>query len=205
MLKPAHRSVFYGEISPDGKLLASGTFKGKDVQVRETEGGTIVHTLPAGTACPWFSGDNRILAIAEIGRYSFWEVGSWQLLAELKVVTRGIWPGSIAFSADSKVVAIEDGSTIRLLETYNFQPLAELPIPVGEITESIRFTPDGRYLVAGGGDKNPTHIWNIDLIRGRLRDLGLDWQHDFSSPDGLLDPDKPIKLHLDLGRLAVDH
>ena len=164
-LVPMHRSVMYGDVAPDGTLVATGTFKGKDVQIHRTSDAKLVHTLPAGAACPWFTSDNRILAVAEIGRYSFWQVGTWKLLDKLEVVTRGIWPGSMAFTTDSKLVAIEDGSTIRLLETGRFEPLAEFTIPAGEITESIRFTPDGRYLIAGGGDQNPTHIWDLQRIR----------------------------------------
>ncbi len=203
LLKPIHRSVMYGDICGDGKFTATGTFKGKDVQICETETGARVHTIPAGTACPWFSRDSRMLAVAEIGRYSFWEVGTWRLLNELNVVTRGIWPGSMAFTFDSKVVAIEDGSTIRLFDTHSFAPLAEFSIPSGEIIESIRFTPCGGHLIAGGGDQNPTHIWDVNSIRARLQSLGLDWDHPCSSPQGLLDSNKPIKLHLDLAGMIL--
>jgi serine/threonine protein kinase/WD40 repeat protein len=201
-LKPMHRSVMYGDIAPDGKFVATATFKGKDVQIHRTDNAELVHTLPAGAACPWFSRDNRILAVAEIGRYSFWEVGSWKLLNNLEVVTRGIWPGSMAFTSDSKVVAVEDGSTIRLLDTIHFEPLAEFQIPSGEIAESIRFTPDGRYLLAGGADENPTHIWDLHLIRARLGELELDWDYNVDAPANQLDPDKPIRLKLVFRGLA---
>ena len=108
----------------------------------------------------------------------------------------------MAFTSDSKIVAVEDGSTIRLLDTERFEPLAEFQIPSGEIAESIRFTPDGRYLIAGGADQNPTHIWDLHSIRARLRELNLDWDHNVEAPANQLDPDKPIRLKLVFRGLA---
>ena len=201
-LKPMHRSVMYGDISRDGKYVATATFKGKDVQIHDTRTANLIHKLSAGSACPWFTNDNQLLAVAEIGRYTFWEVGTWKQLHKREVVTRGIWPGSLAFTADSKLVAIEDGSKIRLLNTSRFAPIAEFTVPSGEIIESIRFTPDGNFLVMGGADQNPSHIWNLSLIRKRLSDLSLDWDYEPAVPANQFDSDKPIRLKLILNGLA---
>lgn len=202
VLTPAHRMAFFGDMSRNQCFVASGTFKGNNVQIHDMRSGAIIKTLPAGTSCPWFSTDNRILAVAEIGRYSFWETDSWQMLKEMHPVTRGIWPGSLAFTSDSRVVAIENGSAIELLDTQNFVPFAEFPVPSGETIESIRFSPDNRYLVVGGGDEGVTHLWDLKIVRQQLNDLGLDWDHQISALPNQLHETKPIKLNLDLGELA---
>jgi len=190
------------DVSPTGRFVATGAFHGSDVQVHDADSGKLLKTLETGSACPWFSPDRRWLAIAELGQYSFVDTNSWEIVHEIQTTSRGIWPGGLAFTADGNVVAIEDGTRIRLLDTKQFASLAEFPLPTGEIVESIRFTPGGEYLIVGGADENPTHIWNLNKIRTRLRAINLDWDQITEPLLRQLDAEKPIRLKLDLGPLA---
>src|SRR5690606_2074175 len=89
---------------------------------------------------------------------------------ELELASR---PGSAAFSPDGRWLALavthrlvglydaEDGSRLARLEPAERQPLSEL-----------RFTPDGRRLVAGTQMRR-VQVWDLPRLDAELRNAGL--------------------------------
>lgn len=195
-----HPYTFWCDLSPDGRLAATGAMKARDVRIFDADSGNQLRTLTSETASPWFSPDGRMLVVSENARFTFFETQTWQPIHKIETVSGGIWPGSLAFSDDSKVLAVESGSKIRLIATDGFLPIATLEVPPNELIESIRFSGDGRYLVSGGGDQHFTHVWDLVSIRRSLREFGLDW--DASESLAVDQPLKPIRLRLDLGEIA---
>ncbi len=197
----SHPYTFWCDLSPDGRLAATGTMKSSGVRIFDTETGQRVRTLPAGTAAPWFSPDGSLLVVAESGRFTFYGTEDWQPVHQVQSIAGGIWPSSIAFSADGQIIALEMGSRIELIDSESFTPLASFQVAENELVASIRFSGDGRYLISGGGDQHTTHVWDLDRIRRTLRHLALDWKHDEPLSE-FADSQKPIRLQLDLGALT---
>ncbi|MEM6366418.1 MAG: WD40 repeat domain-containing protein, partial [Planctomycetota bacterium] len=195
-----HPYTFWSDISPDGKYTATGTMKASDVRVFDAISGQLVKTLSSETAAPWFSPDGERLIVAENARYTVYEVGSWRVIKRFETVAGGIWPGSLAFSADGQLLALEMGSQIRLFDATSYDPLASFQVPSDQLIESIGFSGNGRFLVSGGGDQDQTHIWDLAHLRSQLRSIGLDWSsHDDLQTRAHL---KPMRLELDLGKLT---
>jgi WD40 repeat protein len=196
-----HPYTFWCDLSPDGRLAASGAMKASDVRIFDAPSGRQLHTLDSDSAAPWFSPDGRLLVVAEVARFTFYETENWQPVHRIETVSGGIWPGSLAFSDDGKLMAVEMGHDIQLINTADFSPIATFSVPANEVIESVRFSSDMRYLISGGGDQNLTHLWDLAVVRTRLRELDLDWAPDEPLPQ-LDQPIKPIRLKLDLGELT---
>jgi serine/threonine protein kinase/WD40 repeat protein len=195
-----HPYTFWCDLSPDGRLAATGAMKSRDVRIFDANSGSQLRTLTSETAAPWFSPDGRMLVVAENARFTFFDTETWQQTHQIETVAGGIWPGSLAFSDDSKMLALEMGSKIRLIATDEFSPIATFEVPPNELIESIRFSGDGRFLVSGGGDQHLTHVWDLAAIRSSLREFVLDW--DPTESLAVDQPLKPIRLRLDLGEIA---
>ena len=75
-----HRGLNQCSISPDGRWLATATWKGKDVKVWEVATGRLAWQLPCDSAFVKFSPDGRWLAVIEFPEPEcrLWHVGSWK-------------------------------------------------------------------------------------------------------------------------------
>lgn len=195
-----HPYTCWCDLSPDGRLVATGAMKASDVRIFDAATGKQVKTLPSDSAAPWFSPDGHLLVVAENARYTVYETDNWTAIRQMDSVAGGIWPGSLAFSNDGKVLALEFGSQIRLIRTDDYSPIARFRVSSDELIESIRFSGDGRFLISGGGDQDHTHVWDLNRIRSELRTFGLDWDENESLPESA--SDKPIHLQLELGEIA---
>ncbi len=194
-IEPVPLMSFFNDISADGRLVALGKFRSRDVEIRSAQTGELVQRLPSDAACTWFSPDQRLLAVAGIGGIDFYNTVDWQKTFELPSIAGGIWPCAMAFSFDSKTVAVEMGQIVRIYETRSFQPVAEFTVPRGQVIESLRFTPDNARLICGTGDGGVTHIWDLRAIRSRLTSLNLDWSE---SPPLPAVPEDSLPLRLEL-------
>ena len=92
-----------------------------------------------------------------------------------------------AFSGDGTQLAISTGSDLRVWDTASCRELQTLAQETAEIQWSVRFHPNGRWLISGGRGK--ANVWDLETTRSLATiDLGgvLYIQVLAISPDGKL-------------------
>jgi WD40 repeat protein/Flp pilus assembly protein TadD len=184
-----HDDVRSIAVSPDGRLVATGSHGALHVKVWETETGKFVKELAVGPfARVSFSPDGRWLATGG-GGCRLWAVDSWQ---EGPPMGGGIQCG-FAFSADSRILAVETGhGVIRLVDPDTGHEYARLENPNQERAGSLTFSPDGTQLMVTSGEAQPFHIWDLRVIGEGLAALGLPW----NLPRSLQPKDLTQPLHV---------
>ncbi len=178
--------------SPDGKTLVSSfgsmlhfyeLATGKEV--RKVEPGGYVKTL-------LFSPDGRSLVLGGFD-IRLWEVASSKTVAQFKW-ERGVGSvACVALSANGKIVAasMDDNThTVALWDVATGKRLHDFEGHVGGV-HAVAFSPDGRLLATGAGERNLTpdnrvRLWKPSTgepLRELGQGLGLVYSISFS-PDG---------------------
>ncbi len=97
---------------------------------------------------------------------------------------------AIAISADATMVAITIGvSEAALLDARTGELLLQLRPPETGLISDLAFSHDGRRL-AVLTQNHFGHLWDLDLLRARLRELNLDWEP--ASPSSTSTPGAPL-------------
>ncbi len=65
---------------------------------------------------------------------------------------------------------------MKLIDLADGHEVDALHCPTTLEAKSICFSPDGRYL-AVGTRRHAIRVWNLGLVRAKLRELGVDWNH----------------------------
>ncbi|RIK79161.1 MAG: hypothetical protein DCC68_13680 [Planctomycetota bacterium] len=182
--RPNHRVVLDGHsrlsnvaISPDGRFVATGTWKGTGVKVWAAESGLLVQDLPVdGSANVAFDPMGKWLGTATAAEVRLWEIGSWRpgiRVPRLDVGTSA--PGRLAFSPDGKLLAISRNSfLIQLVEPVTGDELATLESPEPHFLTWLSFSADGCQLAATSQDR-VVQVWDLGLIRRQLAAMNLGW------------------------------
>src|SRR5262249_55675194 len=111
-----HRGLDQCPISPDGRWVATATWKGKDVKVWEVATGNLAWQLSCNSAKVKFSPDGRWLAVIAFPKPEcrLWHVGSWFPGPVIQVSTATL---TMAFSRDGRLLAIDDAGRVRLFDS----------------------------------------------------------------------------------------
>jgi tetratricopeptide (TPR) repeat protein len=175
-------------LSPDGRFVATSTWHPTLVKVWDARTGQFLRGLARNSHAPVFSPDGRWLAVHEDGAYRLYEVGTWRPGPTIPMdwVT-----GRVAFSADGRLLAFLDKSTglVKLYSIARARVVATLQPPDFDDVNWIAFRPDGAQLAVATYAQT-VQLWDLRVIRSRLRSLGLDW--DASEP---LAPDRSSEAH----------
>jgi WD40 repeat protein/tetratricopeptide (TPR) repeat protein len=189
-------------LSPDGKWLATNTSEAYASKVWDARTGQWLKDFPGmRNATMAFSPDGRWLVFATAGEYLFHHVGSWQPGLRVPRDSAGYDLGPVAFSRDSRLVAIaQSPRAIRLIDPESGTEMATLAAPAAEKLRSLCFSPDGSRLAAGT-NSGVIQLWDLRRIREQLRTMGLDWDPP-AEPSRATDEPNPLQVDVDPGDLA---
>jgi WD40 repeat protein len=173
------------QFSPDGRWLASGYWdniggRRSALWIWSAEDGRPVRLIPNGNGGPLFSADGRWLLVASEKEYFQYAITghptNWVPVRQYARDINGFSGGPAAISADSRWLAIQaDQRIFRLVEVATGRELARFtPLPDAYRTGRASFSHNGRWL-AISSDLG-LHVWDLQLVRQRLRDMGLDWE-----------------------------
>jgi WD40 repeat protein len=139
-------------LSPDGKVLAAGTYN-QPVRTWGVATGKAIHTLGGrggGFARSLaFSPDGKALLAVRSDGPVLWDVETGKELRRFGGKWLSAYAG--ALSPDGKALAVNDGHAVRLFETDTGKELLPSAASVGMV-EAVAFSPDGKVaLTAGAG------------------------------------------------------
>ena len=148
--------------SPDGKLLASGSWD-NTIKIWDVETWHCVQTLvghQSGIESVSFSNDGKLLASgSRDNTVKIWDTSKWVCIHSLS--GHSDWINSVAFSLDGKLLASgSDDGTVKLWEVSSGYCIRTLKGYARDVY-SVTFSPDGNLLASGSG-KNGVNIWDIE-------------------------------------------
>jgi WD40 repeat protein len=173
----SHPLIGYAAMSPDGRWVATSTFKGVDVKVWDLASRTAdapAVTFRAGDRADiHFSRDGRWLVMdepVEDVRY-FYRVGSWETARQETItITAGV-----ASAADGTMAAADQGGrAVKIFDPETGRIWATLPAPQGQHVAAVSMTRDGTRLSALSG--RFLQVWDLRALRADLAKIDLDWQ-----------------------------
>lgn len=144
--------------SPDGKLLATGTWEGT-VKLWDVSTGTELRRIETGIAhvlCVAFSPNGRVLAgVGTRGPIKLWDTSTGAELVRIESGTASV--NSVAFSPDGKILASGGReNSVRLWDVSTGAARAALE---GHFSP-VAFSPDGRTLASGSADST-IKLWDL--------------------------------------------
>jgi len=184
--------------SPDGRLLATGTWKGDGVKVWDVASGKLVTTLDVdGSAEVLFRPDGRRLLTGCGREYREWDIRTWAPGSGIDRVNTGGLPGVMSYSADGKTLAlVRSRSVVQLVEPETFEVLTTLVPPELRNASSLGFSSDGARLAVSHNSRVLT-LWDLRTVRAGLASVGLDFERP-PLPPSASEPDAPTAIHVDL-------
>jgi serine/threonine protein kinase/WD40 repeat protein len=170
--------LFDVALSPDGRWVAIGYWR-QGATVWDLTTGTQVWQLPRTE--PWstscrvaFSPNGQWLVTGEQNKYRFWQVGSWAPGLEIPRERLEPSPGPLAFSRDSRMLAIARSAwTVQLIDPATGKEIATLSAPDPQHINSLCFSPDAGQL-AVATNNHLIQLWDLRLIWRQLEEMNLD-------------------------------
>lgn len=164
-----HPDCRFVAVSPDGKLVATGSFSGTGLKVWNARNGQLVREfLPgSGYTFPYFSPDGRWLINVAGQR---WAVADW---TEAPPYPSG---SEMAFASPGlRLAACAGKGFTHLIDPETGRELARLEDPNQDRFQSITFSPDSTQLIGTTNDSSCVRVWDLRKIRAGLVELDLDW------------------------------
>lgn len=179
-------------VSPDGARLAVPGLMGT-VMLFDNNTGQIEKTLTGLKGGGWrdvaFTPDGAyLMSAAEAGssgmHVKVWRTSIWTVHAEIFVASLPHWLRSIAISPDARWLAAGGWNFLKIYDLSTGSEVASLPQP-GRTVYSLKFSPDGQYLVSANGGTS-AKVWRVSdwseaatLAEGLSENVSLAF-----SPDG---------------------
>jgi WD40 repeat protein len=166
----------FAALSSDAKWCAAGQWKASTVRLFEVESGTTKTELPAErVSAASFSPDASWLVTGGFDDYSCWTGEPWRLVWRHRRDATGYLHPAMAFSPDSRMVAVGDSQVVRLFDVATGRPLATLESREPSLTAALAFNHDGTRLAVSGWDRF-IQLWDLRRVREALAEMRLDWE-----------------------------
>ena len=172
-----HPGCSYVAITPDAKWLATSGWHSDRVRLWNAHNGELAweQTVFGGQTRVFFTPDSRQLIVSRGNEFTFLDVNSLQFNRRLRRDI-GLYPGDVAFSPDSKLMAVEmTPGLIHLKDASGERTIAQLEDPFADRSAWITFGADGTKLITVSPYSAAIHVWDLRAIRVRLKAMGLDW------------------------------
>ncbi|HLJ93232.1 MAG TPA: tetratricopeptide repeat protein [Gemmataceae bacterium] len=199
-----HANVGHLAMSPDGRWLTTGTFKGKDIKIWDLASSNpqqAVWTLStADDASALFSPDGEWLVVNQSDACRFYRAGSWQPAQEIRNEKMAGLPTVSAFTQDGRMMAVHfDGRYLDLLDPATSQEIVALTTVHTPLLGASTFSPDGS-LLAVGTNEGILYLWDLRRLRQELANMGLDWPQPPYPPVDSGAAAQSLRVEVDLGK-----
>jgi signal transduction histidine kinase len=162
-------------ISPDARWVVASREVDRNLPVVwDARSGRIVQRLQSGEGSATFSPDGKFLMIASRTGLTCYSTSGWQRLWRHSRDELLSYAGIAAFTADSSMIAATMGNSRVEFFTAAGERLAAWDARELNFIANLRFSADGRRLLAGGMEGRLASM-DIQSLRGRLKELHLDW------------------------------
>ena len=191
-------------VSDDNRYVAIAGWERGGAGVWDAQSGQKLAQLKAGIhAVPLFSPDGKFLATSPNG-VELWRTGDWKLLHRLGAAGTTPTGLGMAFSPDSRVLAVANVSgPINLIDPATGREWGSLASRESTTSALLEFSHDQRWLIASPADeRTPAQVWNIEVLREALAERGLDWPADVLQA-GPREPD--FEEHLEIAIEDQEH
>jgi RNA polymerase sigma factor (sigma-70 family) len=154
-------------LSPDGKTLASGSWKDPNIRLWDlTSGKEKLHFKAHDTdvLCLAYSPDGKtIVSSGNIPCFVFWDANTGRQLRKLKNDQGALQ--SIQYAPDGKTFYCAENIGVRVRDAVTAKQLRYFAAP-GRGLNRLTFTPDGKTLATFGGGSRAFDLW--DVASGRM-------------------------------------
>lgn len=182
-----HGGIRWVTMSRDGELAATGCWHAPELRVWDARTGAHIRSLWSDTVTtmPCISPDGQLLVAWTPDEYRVWSTSSWEQLAVFPRHHGADRMGRMAFSPDSRVLALGMGrNEIHLINVETHQRFAALQTQYSDFpTGKLTFSDSGRRLIASHEDFH--EIWDLQTIGQSLSQIHLGWEdnlfHDSTS------------------------
>ncbi len=173
----SYRGMERPSLTPDGRLVFTGNWRGQAARVRRWDTGETVWSLDEDSVRGAFSPDGRWLLIGTGAAHTLLDTRTWKpalVLPRRHRESRAAGP--CFFSPDSRMAAVMHSRySVRLVEIPTGRALATLPNPKLLGVMQLAFSDDGSHLAVISTDRSVL-LWNLDELQRELRQIGLAWQ-----------------------------
>jgi WD40 repeat protein len=179
-------------VSPDGQWVVAGSHVAGEVSVYNAHTGKRVRPLIADGGRAVFSPGGRWVGIlTHHGGATLFRAGTWERV-------RPLGDGFFTFAPDDSLVAVGgEYGMIRLVATETGREVSRLETTDQTKLRPLGFSPCGGRLYALGDQTRALYIWDLRLIRARLKAVGTDWDWPAFSPLPRPLEDTPPSLHVE--------
>ena len=158
-------SIYSVAFSPDGQLIASGSFN-ETITIWEAQTGTLLRTIQGhGMRTVYavaFNPNNKSIVSGDLSNnVRIWDIYSGESLFILKGrqdILGGIV--TVAYHSNGHFIASGHGDEIKLWNALTSKELYTLNDDQASEVRAVAFSPDGQIL-ASGHDDNTIKLWQI--------------------------------------------
>ena len=112
-----------------------------------------------------FSPDGKLLATVTLGGTRLWDTATWRPVGPPLRSSQG-GSESVDFGPDNRTLAIAGGKgKVELWDVERRRELRELASPIGAPLATVRVSPDGSVIAAGGKEDNHVTLWDAETGR----------------------------------------